>query len=206
MSIDPGLQRAMDALPARGVAVAHRIIAAGDEAALLPEEGASIASRNPASRRASGAARIVARQLMQRLGFSPTSVLRDASGAPVWPKGLVGSLAHDDGVAVAALARAENVGAIGIDVEPAAPLPADMLGIVAGERERRQIAEDPLRGRVLFAAKEAVYKAAYPSDRVFLEFADIEIDLSAGQATTRTGRTFSLRCCTASHIVVLAFA
>ena len=30
------------------------------------------------------------------------------------------------------------------------------------------IAGDPLRGKLLFAAKEAVYKAVYPLDGVFL--------------------------------------
>ena len=34
----------------------------------------------------------------------------------------------------------------------------------------------------------------------------IEVDLSAGKAVTRTGRTLSLRHCVSSHIVALALA
>lgn len=204
--LDPSLKAAIDGLAIPGVLIGHRLIEADDEDALLPEEAASIASRVPAARRASGAARIVARQLMQQLGGAPAAVPRETSGMPIWPKGLVGSLAHDDRVAVAALARAQDVMSVGIDVEPAAPLPADMQEVVATEREHDRISGDPLGGRLLFAAKEAVYKAVYPLDRVFLEFADIDVDLAAGRAVTRSGRRLSLRSCVASHIVVLALA
>ena len=68
-----------------------------------------------------------------------------------------------------------------------------MLALVATPHERRRIDDDPLKAKLLFAVKEAVYKAVYPLDRVFLEFGDIEVDLAAGTATTRTGRTLTLR-------------
>ena len=86
------------------------------------------------------------------------------------------------------------------------PLPADMLDLVANANELRMIAGDPLGGRLLFASKEAVYKAAFPLDRAFLEFPDISVDLGAGKAVTRGGREFALRSVVSSHIVVLALA
>ena len=84
------------------------------------------------------------------------------------------------------------------------PLPGDMLEMIATPQELRRIADDPLRGKVLFAAKEAVYKAVYPLDRVFLEFRDIEVDLAGRRAMTRTGRVVALRFRLSSHVVVLA--
>jgi 4'-phosphopantetheinyl transferase EntD len=66
--------------------------------------------------------------------------------------------------------------------------------------------DDPLRGKLLFAAKEAVYKAVHPLDRVFLEFHDIEVDLAGRKAVTRTGRVVALRYCISSRVVVLALA
>ena len=75
-----------------------------------------------------------------------------------------------------------------------------MLELIATPQELRRIADDPLRGRLLFAAKEAVYKAVYPLDRVFLEFHDIEVDLALSQAMTRTGRIVALRYCISSRI------
>jgi 4'-phosphopantetheinyl transferase EntD len=155
-------------------------------------------------RRASGAARIVARTLLAQLGYANAAIPKGASGEPIWPAGISGSLAHDDRIAVAAVGRQRDVRAVGIDIEPAAPLPPEMLKLVATPRELRSIASDPLQGKLLFAAKEAVYKAVYPLDRVFLEFRDIEVDLASRTATTRTGHTIALRVCVSSHVVVVA--
>ena len=120
------------------------------------------------------------------------------------PPGVVGSLAHDDEIAVAAVGLRRDFASIGIDVEPAGALPADMLALVVTPRERRMIDDDPVKARLLFAAKEAVYKAIYPLDGVFLEFGDIEVDLAAAIATTRMGRSLTLRSCVSSHIVAVA--
>lgn len=203
---DPALQRALDALAAPGLLIGHRVIQPGDEDALLAVEAASIASPVPAVRRASGAARIVARSLLARLGHEGVAVPRSASGVPVWPAGIAGSLAHDDRIAVAAIGRQTEVGAVGIDIETATPLLSDMLALVATPRERESIGSDRLRGKFLFVAKEAVYKAVYPLDGVFLEFQDIEIDPTGSQAVTRGGRVVALRHCVSPHIVVLALA
>ena len=202
---DAALQQGLERLAPAGVLIGHRLIAVGDEAALTPEEAASISSL-PERRRASGAARIVARQLMQRLGCAATPLPRHSSGMPLWPAGLVGSLAHDDNAAVAAVARSQDSAGVGVDVEPALPLPDDMRDLVLSERERGRLGGDLIAAHVVFAAKEAVYKAVYPLDRVFLEFGDIDVDLAAGTAVTRSGRRLSLRHCVASHIVALALA
>jgi 4'-phosphopantetheinyl transferase EntD len=196
----------MDGLSAPGVLIGHREITPGDESALLEQEAGSIDSSRLDRRRASGAARIVARQLLGRLGYASCAVPKGPSGEPQWPPGVVGSLAHDEQIAVAAVGMQRDVNAIGIDVEPAEPLPAEMLDLVATARERQKIDADPLRGRTLFAAKEAVYKAAYPRDRMFLEFHDIAVDLAARKAETRNGRVFTLRYCVSPRIVVLATA
>ena len=201
---NPSLQPALDALAPPGLLIAHRLIAAGDEHALLDVETASIASPAVAVRRASGAARIVARALLERLGYPGTPVPRGAGGAPVWPEGVTGSLAHDDRIAVAAVGLKRDHGSVGIDIEPAVPLPPDMIALVAMAAELERIAGDPLLGRLLFAAKEAVYKAVYPLDGAFLEFHDITIDLAGKKAVTKTGRMLALRWCIAPHIVVLA--
>ena len=205
-AVDPLLQHELAALAVPGLLIGHRLISPGDENALLAREAVSITSPVVAVRRASGAARIVARALLTQLGYSRAAIPKDSSGAPVWPVGIVGSLAHDDDVAVAAVGLAGDVGAVGIDVEPAVALPPGMLDLVATPREIKKLAGDPLRGKMLFAAKEAVYKAAYPLDRVFLEFHDIEADLIGRTATTKSGRTFALFHRAASRIVVVALA
>ena len=203
-AFDPSFQRDIDALATPVLLIGHRIIALGDENALRDEEASSLSSRVPDARRASGAARIVARELLARLGYPEAPVAHGSGGAPIWPDGVVGSLAHDDKVAIAAVALQRDFASIGIDVEAARDLPSDMLELVATPHERRMIGDNLLKARLLFATKEAVYKAVYPFDRVFLEFGDIDVDLAAGMATTQTGRSLVLRTCISSHIVALA--
>ena len=108
-------------------------------------------------------------------------------------------------MAVAAVAPVGSIVSLGIDVEPAQPLPDDIFAIVATGADRTGAADQRLAGRILFAAKEAVYKAAYPLDREVLGYEDIAVDLDAGRATTKTGRKVSLAYCVAPRVVVLAF-
>lgn len=205
ITADPRLQSAIDALALPGVAIAHRLISPGDEDALTPEELRGISGSVVERRRASGAARIVARQLLRELGYPESPLPRAASGAPIWPVGVTGSLAHDRRVAVAAVATRRDIDALGIDIEPAELLPIDLLDIIATPDERPGIGDDLICGRLLFAAKEAVYKAVYPLDRIFLEHHDVQIDFSKRRGTVRNGRTVELRFCISTHLVALAF-
>jgi 4'-phosphopantetheinyl transferase EntD len=199
---DPALAAALATLAAPGVRIGHRVIQGGDEKILFETEAKTV-SALPDKRRASGAARIVGRVLLKELGVAEQPVPRRVSGAPLWPDGVTGSFAHDHLVAVAALARTRDVAALGIDVEPAVALPSDMLDLVTTPKER--IDGDPMRGRVLFVVKEAVYKAVHPHDGKFLDYHDIEVDLAAKKAVTKTGHTLELRFCAATHVVAVAW-
>jgi 4'-phosphopantetheinyl transferase EntD len=203
---NPSLQVAIDALSLPGIIVGHRLISRGDENALWPEEIPAFTSSIDKVRRASGAARIVARQLLRRLGRPECALPRGSGGAPTWPRGITGSLAHDSSVAVAAVGMCSDMDGIGIDIEPAESLPTELLGLVATPRERLTIDNyDPYGGRLLFVAKEAVYKAVYPLDRTFLDHHDVEINFPDRKAITRNGRIIDLRFSIAAHIIALAF-
>jgi 4'-phosphopantetheinyl transferase EntD len=118
---------------------------------------------------------------------------------------IVGSLAHDERIAIAAIARADEYVSIGIDIEPWEPLSPDYLELVATDHEQRRNEFDPLSLRLLFAAKEAVYKATFPIDQQFLDHHDVEIDFLAQKGLTRYGKTVEIRTCVSTHIVALAF-
>ena len=199
------LARAIEAMSVPGILVDHRLIADGDELALLPTEIPAFAGSVLKVRRASGAARIVARGLLPRFGREPHAIPKSTAGMPVWPEGIVGSLAHDAVVAVAAMAARRDFQSVGIDIEPAEPLAPDLLSIVATARERDGIEDDPFRGRLLFSIKEAIYKAVYPLDRTFLDHHDVEVSLADGTAVVRNGRVVCFRHSIATHIVALAF-
>ena len=204
------LQRAIEAMSVPGILVGHRLIADGDDLALLPEEAAAFAASVIKVRRASGAARMVARELLARLGQAPRAIPKSTAGMPLWPEGIVGSLAHDAEVAIAAIASQREFSSIGVDAEPAEPLASDLLPMIATLKERARIQADPIHagschGRLLFSIKEATYKAVYPLDRTFLDHHDVEVDLSNGTAGVRNGRVVSFRYCVAPRIVALAF-
>ena len=198
------MQLQIEANAPSGVLVGCRRIEPGDEHALLPEE-AAIFSRNVAkARRASGAARLVARGLLARIGLPSCPILKASSGAPIWPNGLVGSLAHDAVLAVGAIARHGDVAGVGIDVEEATGLSDDLIDVVATPTECAAIRRDALMAKLLFVAKEAVYKATCPIDGIFLEHHDVEVDLARGLAIVRGGRRVDLRFIKRPRIVAIA--
>jgi 4'-phosphopantetheinyl transferase EntD len=201
---DPVFLCAIDALAVPSLLIGHRVISQGDEHALLHEEMASFSFSAIEKRLASGAARRVARELMKSVGLAGLPILRSKLGAPIWPAGIVGSMAHDDQIAVAAVGLRRDLDAVGIDIEPATALPPDMLELIATPRERRAVADNPLGAKLLFVIKEAVYKATYPLDHEFLDFHDIEVDLTGRRATTRAGCTLALYWCVLSRVLVVA--
>jgi 4'-phosphopantetheinyl transferase EntD len=205
VAFDRSLDAAIAALSLPGVMIGYRVISPGDEHALMPEEAAAFAASVVTVRRASGAARIVARQLLAKLGMTGCALPKGQGGAPIWPSAIVGSMSHDSRIAIAAIAQRSNFGGLGIDIEPAEALPPELLDLVATPQERAAIAEDPYQGRLLFAAKEAVYKAVYPLDRVFLDHHDVRVSLSQRRAVVRNGRTVQLMFSAGEHLVVVAF-
>jgi 4'-phosphopantetheinyl transferase EntD len=202
---DPELQRTIEALAVPGIAVGHRLVSEGDELALLPDELPAFAGSVVKVRRQSGAARIVARQLLSRFGQPPQAILKADRGMPVWPAGIVGSIAHDARVAVAAMAAHRDFLSVGVDIEPAAPIAADVLELIVTPAERGQVHVDPTGGRLFFCIKEAVYKAAYPLDRRFLDHHDVEVDLEARTAHIQGGRQIRFQYHVAVHILALAY-
>jgi len=196
---------AIELIRPRGAMIAYRIIAPGDEEELLDAEAVAFRECVISVRRRSGAARIAARQLMSGFGLSNVAIPRSASGAPVWPTGLVGSLAHDDTIALAAVASIRSFAGIGIDVEPAIPLPPELIELVSTTTERNRYASNVIESRILFVVKEAIYKAQYSLDGAFLDFHDIEVDLDEKCGLTRVGRTVMIAVTTFPRIMASAF-
>lgn len=117
--------------------------------------------------------RLAAVEALRRLG-ADGSVGRSPDGAPVWPEGVAGSLTHHSGVAAAVVGR--DLAGLGIDICPR--LDGDRLRAVVRqcltEAERERWAGEEA-ATVAFAAKESIYKAAYPRAQRFIGFAEAEI-------------------------------
>lgn len=128
------------------------------------------------------AGRDCAHRALARLGVPQTSLLPGADRAPRWPSGVRGSLTHCTGYAAAAVCRIGAVASVGIDAEPDAPLPLGVLAEVASVGEQaalRKLPPGPSWDRLLFSAKESVYKAWFPLTGRWLDFGDAVVDISS---------------------------
>ncbi len=150
-------------------------------APLHPSEAVMV-ERAVASRRQEFATgRRCAREALAGLGLAPGPVPSGPNREPVWPTGVVGSITHCVGFRAAAVARATQVASLGVDAEPHQPLPRGVLTAVSTAAERDRLAElaalepETRWDRLLFSAKESVYKAWYPLARRWLGFEDAEL-------------------------------
>jgi len=160
---------------------------------LYPEEQALILRAADQRRREFTTVRSCARAALAKLGLPPAPILRGEDGAPIWPAGVVGSMTHCRAYRAAVVARASAVCSVGVDAEPNEPLPPDVMDVVVREDERAWVsclqATSPEVNwdRLLFSAKESVFKTWYPLKRRWLDFNQVAITIES------VGGTFSVR-------------
>jgi 4'-phosphopantetheinyl transferase EntD len=149
------------------------------ESTMFSIEASAVADAVAERRREFGTVRYCAREALRQIGVPPVPILPDEDRAPRWPTGVVGSMTHCAGYRAAVVARSGELCAIGIDAEPHAAVPGDALDLVLRDEERARLATfadaypDLHWDRILFCAKEAVYKAWFPLTRRWLDFADV---------------------------------
>lgn len=159
------------------------------DAELFPDEEAVVARAVAKRRNEFATARACARRALGKLGFPPVPLLPGPRGAPRWPEGVVGSITHCDGYRACAVAMASDIVTIGLDAEPDGRLPDGVLDAVALKAEQARLAElaSAVPGvswdRMLFSAKESVYKAWFPLTGRWLGFEEASIDIDAVRGT-----------------------
>jgi 4'-phosphopantetheinyl transferase EntD len=169
------------------------IEAEGDEpdSFLLPEETSSLGCATDKRIREFTVARTCARKALSRLGLPSRPILRGPNREPLWPIGVVGSITHCEGYCSAAVAFRERLAAIGIDAEPNLPLPAGVLEYVASREETSWLHspsnDEICWDRLLFSAKESIFKAWFPVTKRWLDFKDAVLSVDS------EARTFSAR-------------
>ncbi|GAA2704166.1 4'-phosphopantetheinyl transferase family protein [Actinoplanes palleronii] len=126
-------------------------------------------------------ARRCAREALAKLGHPLAPIRRGPMREPQWPSGVAGAITHCAGYRAAAVVPKAVLSSVGIDAEPDRPLPADVEESIALPAERQMLAS--LAGshpgiqwdRLLFSAKESVYKAWFPLTRQWLDFEDARV-------------------------------
>lgn len=133
------------------------------------------------------AGRRAARAAMQTLGLRPVALPQSDDRLPIWPQGLVGSITHCDTLCLAIVS--ERHLSLGIDIEPATPMAPDLIPEICTQAELTALARYPASqkerwAKKIFCAKEAIYKARYPSTRAVIGFNAISISLPIDVKTT----------------------
>ncbi len=139
------------------------------------------------------AGRLALRRAQRAMGVTAFPVLPGRDRAPVWPAGHCGSISHAGDRAIAVLAATGPLAALGLDMEPAEPLPSDLLDEILSAAERDDLkgfTRPDVAARIVFSVKEAVYKAQYPLTRQLFGFDRLRVRLDGAcgfQAVFRHG-------------------
>jgi 4'-phosphopantetheinyl transferase EntD len=143
-----------------------------------------IATAAASRRREFATGRLCAREALATLGLPWGPIGRNEGRAPRWPPGIVGSITHCAGYCAAAAARSSELVTIGIDAEPDLSLPEEVRDRIAQPDEWAHLAAlartepaGPAWDRLLFCAKEAVYKAWFPLMAQWLGFDQVTVHI-----------------------------
>lgn len=160
----------------------------GEAPDLTADEALYIARAVPHRRLEFAIGRKCARMAMEALGHAPSPLLAGPDRMPIWPDDIVGSITHTRvWVAAAVARRKDGFAAVGIDLEPANELAADLWESICMPEEQAKLAAiggmtPGLAAHLLFCMKEAAFKCQFPLSKAMLEFADlaIDVDVEAG--------------------------
>jgi 4'-phosphopantetheinyl transferase EntD len=150
---------------------------------VFPGEEDLIANAVEVRRREFVTARRCAREALAKLGHRPAPIGIGPQREPKWPAGVVGSITHTTGFRAAAVAPRSHIASIGIDTEQNGRLPdgIEQLITVPGEPEMLATLSRacPVThwNRLLFSAKESIYKAWYPLTGRRLGFEDVRLTI-----------------------------
>lgn len=131
------------------------------------------------------AGRVAARLALRELGIPDQPIPRAEDRSPVWPKSIKGSITHALGIAGAVVTQDPQIAGLGLDIEGSTPMTDRVRRHILTDAEMRSFNHTPTiaglpRCKLTFVAKEALFKAVYPTKRAFFGFRDAEIDMSPG--------------------------
>lgn len=170
------IEAALAALLPPGVAVAAGDVAAGDSHALLGDELGAARSMVPRRYREFAAGRACARQALRTLGLAPAALPVAPDRSARWPPGTRGSITHTGEWVAAAAAPLARLAGLGIDLEQCAPLEPELVARLCRPEELRSPPPGLPPGawpRIVFSAKESVYKCVGSRVGRFIDFDEV---------------------------------
>src|SRR5690606_26441508 len=111
------------------------------------------------------AGRLCAREALQQLNAERSVPAVGTDGAPQWPAGVVGSISHGGGRALAVVGSTQRYAGLGLDIErwlPAARAERLHGEILTPAELQRGEADLAWLTTLTFSLKESLFKALYP--------------------------------------------
>ena len=153
---------------------------------LLPEEQAIAESFGSQKRRAEFTmGRIYAHGALSRFGLESEPILRNPeTREPCWPDSVRGSITHSTGLAAVAVGLKKEIKGVGIDLESfSRAVDFKIRRNVCVESELEWLESLPSKQanralRIIFSAKESIFKCIYPSTKTYLSFKDAAVSVN----------------------------
>ena len=141
------------------------------------EEGQHLGSAVVARRNEFICGRRCARAALAQIEHAPVALPVDESGLPIWPTGYVGSISHSRGLCCAVAAAEDEVIALGLDIEKTTRLSPRAMARIVHPLEADCVGDSQALGSLLFSAKEAFYKAQFPTWGAQPNFKDLALQI-----------------------------
>lgn len=128
------------------------------------------------------AGRYLAKRCLSALGSTESDVGISQHRAPLWPKGMIGSISHSSNKAICVLSQCDlPEQGIGIDIEQCLTdsTATSIKNTIINEAEQALITKHDIDFStgltVVFSAKESLFKALFPQVRAYFDFLDAEV-------------------------------
>lgn len=114
--------------------------------------------------------------------------------APIWPRGILGSISHSRSMAIACVGRERELRSVGIDTEElvSAETMESIKGTISNPGEALVLEKGGVSGpiglTILFSAKESLFKALWPLYQTFFDFKEAGLT-----SLSLEGGTFSFK-------------
>ena len=129
--------------------------------------------------------RICAHRALSRFGLESEPILRNPeTREPCWPISVCGSITHSAGFAAVAVGLKKEINGIGIDLESfsssldikisrhvCVDSELEWLESLSTKQARRAL-------RIIFSAKESIFKCLYPRTKTYFSFKDAEVSVN----------------------------
>ena len=153
---------------------------------LLPEEQAIAEAFGSQKRRAEFTlGRICAHEALSRFGLESEPILRNPeTREPCWPDSVWGSITHSAGFAAVAVGLKKEIKGVGIDLESfSRSVDFNIRRLVCVDSELEWLESLPTKQanralRIIFSAKESIFKCLYPGTKTYLTFKDAAVTIN----------------------------